>query len=128
MSYYKFAKAISNGDTIHLYNYGDMRRDFTFIDDIVTGIIKALAKDVHEPTVYNLGRGHPRALGDMISILEKELGTNAQTEGVPTPGGEVLITFADIRKARSQLCYHPEIDLEYGLKRFIEWFKAHNYS
>lgn len=126
MSYYKFSKAIMKGEEIQLYNFGDMRRDFTFVDDIVSGIILSLvhSKDVTSPTVYNLGRGHPRALGDLISILEKELGTKANTKGVPTPGGEVLVTYADISKAKKELCYEPEIDLEAGLARFVEWFKG----
>lgn len=125
MSYYKFAKAIVKGETIQLYNYGDMRRDFTFVDDIVNGIVKSLAKNVENPRVYNLGRGHPRKLGDMISILEMNLEQKAITEGVPTPGGEVLVTFADIYRARKELCYEPKIDLEDGLKRFVKWFRSH---
>jgi len=125
MSYYKFSQAITKGEELLLYNYGDMRRDFTFVDDIVSGIILSLvhSSEVGKPTVYNLGRGHPRALGDLISILEKELGMKAKTKGVPTPGGEVLVTYADISKAQKELCYQPKVDLEVGLAKFVKWFK-----
>merc|ERR1719493_521107 len=70
---------------------------------------KAITKG-KELLVYNLGRGHPRTLGDMIDILEKELGMKANTKGVPTPGGEVLITYADISRAQRELCYKPSVD------------------
>ncbi len=121
MAYTKFAEAIVEGRPIDVYNFGEMKRDFTFIDDIVDGIVSALER-CSGYNVYNLGRGHPESLGAFISILEKYLGRTAQKRLLPMQPGDVLITYADIAKSRCELGYDPKISLDEGLKKFVDWF------
>jgi len=121
MAYYKWSQAIVNGDTLKLYNHGDMKRDFTFISDIVDGIVGALSLGA-DLEIFNLGRGHVRELMDLVTALEKGLGRKANLELTDTPGGEVLITYADTSKAKKMLGYSPKVQLEDGIAIFMEWW------
>jgi len=124
MAYYKWSHSIVDGQPLKLYNHGDMKRDFTFISDIVDGIVGALALGA-DLEVFNLGRGHVRDLMDLVHALEKGLGTKAKLEFTDTPGGEVLITYADTSKAKRMLGYSPKVQLEEGIAIFMDWWREY---
>ena len=120
---WQWSKMILNGETLNLYNAGHLKRDWTYIDDIVSGFIAALDKGLSWE-IINLGCSNPVENLDFIRTLEKLLGKEARKKDAPTPASEPLITYADITKARTLLGYEPKIDVEEGLRRFIEWAKA----
>jgi UDP-glucuronate 4-epimerase len=125
MAVYKFAEKISKGDEIPVYNYGkDLKRDFTYIDDIIDGVISAIRSDI-ENEIINLGKGNPDELSEMISLLEKYMGEKAKKNLLPMQLGDVMVTYADISKAKSLLNYNPKISLDMGIKKFIGWFKKY---
>lgn len=127
-----FASAISKGETIKVFNHGDMIRDFTYIDDIVAGTVGCLD---HEPTpdgnglkyrVYNIGCSHPVKLMDFISEIESALGIEAKKEFLPMQSGDVYQTNADTTKLETEIGYKPVVRLHEGIGRFIEWYKSEN--
>jgi len=124
MAYYKWSHSVNTGQTLKLFNHGDMKRDFTFISDIVDGIVSALALGA-DLEIFNLGRGHVRELMDLVVALEKGLEKKANLELTDTPGGEVLITYADTSKARKMLGYSPKVQLEDGIRIFMEWWREY---
>lgn len=125
MAYYKFAKAILEEKPIDLYNYGKMERDFTYIDDIVDGTIRAL--DYEAPfEIFNLGNNTPEPLLKMVELLEQYLGKKAILNLLPMQMGEIRTTFADIDKAKRLLGYEPKTSLEQGLQKFTNWFQSSN--
>jgi len=124
-----FASAISKGETIKVFNNGDMKRDFTYIDDIIEGIVKCItvlpiAKPKAE--VFNIGNSRPIDLMDFISIMEKNLNKNAIKEFMPMQDGDVKITYADTGKLKRIINYSPSSTLEEGVIKFINWFKLYN--
>lgn len=121
----KFTDRIFKDKTIDLYNYGKMKRDFTYIDDIVKGIIGSLITphDGHE--IYNLGSNKSENISDFISILEKEIGKSAKLNLLPMQKGEVEVTFADTSKAESKLSYRPKTSIEDGIKKLVAWYKEY---
>ena len=128
MAYFKFAKKIMNGEPIQIYNNGDMMRDFTYIDDIVTGIVNILE---HAPAadelgahykVYNIGNNQPEKLMDYISTLEKCLGREAKKEFLPMQPGDVYQTYADVSDLIRDFDFKPSTSIEEGLSKFAEWF------
>lgn len=128
MAYFKFAKKIMNGEPIQIYNNGDMMRDFTYIDDIVTGIVNILD---HAPAadelgahykVYNIGNNQPEKLMDYISALEKCLGREAKKEFLPMQPGDVYQTYADVSDLIRDFGFKPNTSIEEGLGKFAEWF------
>ena len=128
MAYYKFAEAISAGRPITLYNHGRMERDFTYIDDVVAGVLAARdrpAAGAPPHALYNLGNHRPVALERFVEILEQALGQKARIELAPLPPGDVVRTFADIEASRRDLGYAPATPLEVGLPQFVAWFRAH---
>ena len=125
MAIFKFSKAMSEGKEIQVYNYGkDMKRDFTYIDDIVDGIVKALDCD-YDYEIFNLGKGSPDELGYMIDTIEKYMGIKAKKNLLPMQPGDVMITYSDTSKAKKMLGYDPKITLDDGIKKFVEWFKEY---
>ncbi len=129
MAYFKFTKAILAGQPIAVYNHGDMRRDFTYIDDIVAGILGALRSIPAGPRphkIYNLGNHRSEQLMDMIRHLETHLGTAAITDMQPMQPGDVLETYADISDATRDFGYHPKTPLKDGLKPFIAWYRSYH--
>lgn len=128
MAYYSFAQNIMNGKPIKVYNNGDMYRDFTYIDDVVDGIYRAIYKvpDCNDEGIryklYNIGRGKPEKLTYMIECLEKELGKKAIIEYMPMQPGDVYQTYADISESVNDLNYDPKIDLKYGIHEFAKWY------
>jgi UDP-glucuronate 4-epimerase len=123
MAYYSFSQKIMSGEPIEVYGEGKMARDFTYIDDIVDGIIGVLdhppAKGGHE--VYNIGDNDPVGLMEMISTLEVALGVEAKKVMRPMQPGDVTATFANIDKLQALTGYKPKVKLAEGLQRFVEW-------
>ena len=128
MAYFKFAKKIMSGEPIQIYNNGDMMRDFTYVDDIVTGIVNILDKapDADELgahyKVYNIGNNQPEKLMDYISTLEKCLGREAKKEFLPMQPGDVYQTYADVSDLIRDFDFKPSTSIEEGLSKFAEWF------
>lgn len=124
MAYFTFTKAMLRGQTIERFNRGDLMRDFTYIDDIVTGVVSAL---VHPEGchLYNLGRGAPVRLGDFISSIETAVGKSATVVDREMQPGDVHATYADTSRARADLGYAPSVDLEEGIPRFVKWYRSY---
>jgi UDP-glucuronate 4-epimerase len=106
-----------------MFGDGSMRRDFTYIDDIVDGILRSL--DRSPPfRIYNLGESRTVSLRELIAALARALGKEARIERQPEPPGDVKVTYADISRARGELGYAPSFPLETGLARFAEWLRG----
>ncbi len=129
MAYWIFAEKMLKGEPIEVFNYGKMGRDFTYIDDIVDGVLAAhdAPPEAGEAgpgalhRIYNLGNDRPEALMTLIELLEKELGVKAQKELVGMQSGDVERTWADITRARRELGYQPKVTLAEGISRFVAW-------
>jgi UDP-glucuronate 4-epimerase len=128
MAAFLFTKAILAGEPIRVFNNGEMWRDFTYVDDIVAGLIAALK---HPPkaqpphAVYNLGNHRSEKLTDFIATLEQALGTKAQMTFEPMQPGDVASTFADIDASRRDLGFEPKTPISEGIPRFVEWYKTY---
>jgi UDP-glucuronate 4-epimerase len=118
-----WTQQILAGQSLTLYGGGKLKRDWTYIDDIVAGFIAALDKRL-DCEILNLGCGRPVENLDFIRILEQCLGKTAKTIDTPTPPSEPLITYADVSKARRLIGYQPMVPVEQGLRNFIEWLRA----
>lgn len=131
MAYFKFAKKIVNNETIQIYNNGDMMRDFTYIDDIVKGILNIIPNPPQKTEtgakykVYNIGNNKPEKLMDYISTLEKCLGMEAKKEFLPMQPGDVYQTYADVSDLMNDFNFKPSTTIEEGLGKFAEWFKEY---
>jgi UDP-glucuronate 4-epimerase len=127
MAYYGFTEKMLKGETIEVYGEGKMARDFTYIDDIVDGILGVLdhppAQGGHE--VYNIGDNDPVGLLDMISTLEAALGIEAKKVFLPMQPGDVPATFANIDKLQALCGYQPKVKLAEGLARFVQWRRSY---
>lgn len=127
MAYFKFAEAITQGRSIDVYNHGDLYRDFTYIDDIVEGVVRLIAQA--EPSaeqryaVYNIGNHTPVKLLDFIAILEAELGLVAVKNFVDMQPGDVYSTCADVGPLRDAIGFEPITGLQQGLASFVDWYK-----
>lgn len=124
MAYFSFAEAINENRPIQLFNYGEMKRDFTYIDDIVAGILSAIDRE-DKCAIYNLGNHHPENLIYLVELLEEKLGKKAQKEWVKHQSGDVLSTYADIKESREKLNFIPKISLSEGISRFVDWYIAY---
>ncbi len=131
MAYFKFANKIMNGEKIQVYNNGDMLRDFTYIDDIVTGLVNMLCNPPKDNgkgaryKIYNIGNHTPVQLMEFIGILEKYLGKEAEKEFLPMQPGDVYQTYADVSELQKDFDFKPETPLETGLKEFVDWYKEY---
>ncbi|MEL6304709.1 MAG: NAD-dependent epimerase/dehydratase family protein [Bacteroidota bacterium] len=128
MAYFKFAKAIVEGETIEIYNHGDQSRDFTYIDDTVEGLYQIVKKGFMKKgevshNVYNLGRGKPESLMTFVESIETALGKKAKKAFVANQPGDVSRTWADVSELTKDYDYVPKINLEEGVQKFVEWFK-----
>lgn len=140
MAYYSFTKDIIEGNPIKVYNNGDMRRDFTYIDDIVEGIVKLLDhppkpdpnRDLDPSTshapykIYNIGNNSPVRLMDFIQTLENLIGKKAKIEFLPMQPGDVKETYADITDLQKAAGFSPATPLEIGLGQFVDWYKKYH--
>ncbi len=125
MAMYIFANKISKGKKISVFNNGKMRRDFTYIDDIVSGILSAIENN-YSCEVFNLGNNHSEELMDMVQIIEKHIGQKAEIEFLEMQPGDVKATFADIDYSNEKLSYNPKIRLSVGIPKFIDWYKEYH--
>ncbi|MBI4231648.1 GDP-mannose 4,6-dehydratase, partial [Candidatus Peregrinibacteria bacterium] len=122
MAYFKFTKAIFAGDEIALYNNGNMKRDFTYVGDIVPAVITALEKQ-YDYEIFNLGNSKPIELKYLLACIEKECSKKAKLKFAEKQPGEVETTFADISKARRMLNFDPKTSIEEGIRIFVRWYK-----
>ena len=146
MAYFGFTNKLLKGDTIQIYNYGNCRRDFTYVDDIVEGIVRVMAKAPEKKTgedglpippyaVYNIGGGQPENLLDFVNILQEELvragvlpkdyDFEAHKQLVPMQPGDVPTTYADATALERDFGFTPRITLREGLRHFAEWYKEY---
>ena len=127
MALWLFTEAITGKKPIKVFNHGNMKRDFTFIDDIISGVKASLfAKGLDQYEIFNLGNNNTEQLLHMISIIESELGIEAKKEMLPMQPGDVPATFADIEKAKRKLAFDPKTKIEDGIPKFIAWYKEHS--
>jgi UDP-glucuronate 4-epimerase len=129
MAAYLFTRAILAGQPIRVFNEGRMARDFTYIDDIVTGTVAAHDRpptDGVPHRIYNLGNHRPEQLLDFIGVLERLLGRTATKEFLPLQPGDVPESFADIEASRHDLGFDPQTTIEVGLARFVEWYRQYH--
>lgn len=139
MAYFSFTKAILEGKPIKVFNYGNMKRDFTYIDDIVEGIVRLIDKppktnsswDRTNPDpgssyapykIYNIGSNKPVSLMEFIRIIEEVLGKKAIIEYLPMQPGDIEETYADIDELHRDIGFIPKTSLKNGIKRFVEWY------
>ena len=146
MAYFGFTNKLLKGDTIQIYNYGNCRRDFTYVDDIVEGIVRVMRKAPEKKTgedglpippykVYNIGGGQPENLLDFVQILQEELlragvlpqdyDFEAHKQLVPMQPGDVPTTYADATALERDFGFTPKITLREGLRKFAEWYKEY---
>lgn len=121
MALWGFTEKILKGESIDLYNYGEMQRDFTYIDDIVSGVLAALQYQGKTP-IFNLGNHAPVSLKRFVEVLEEALGIKAVCNLKPLQPGDVLATYADIAESERELGFHPRTSLEQGIFKFVRWF------
>lgn len=121
MAYFSFTKALLENTKIPLFHDGMMQRDFTYIDDIIQGIISAIHHDATFD-IFNLGNNSPHSVEEMISYLEEYTEKKAIKEYLPFQPGEMMITYADITKARKALSFAPKTSFQTGLKKFVAWY------
>ena len=132
MATFLFTRAILAGQPISLFNHGQMKRDFTYIDDIVEGIIRVMG---HVPTrpepglppcrVYNIGNENPVELERFVQILEEHIGKKAVIEYLPMQAGDVVATYADVQDLTVDVGFHPSTSPEVGLRNFVEWYREY---
>jgi UDP-glucuronate 4-epimerase len=130
MAYHHFAEAIMAGRPITLYNHGEAERDFTYVDDVVAGVLAALDRPPSSAAgvphrLYNLGNHQPVRLRRFVEVLETALGRRAEVLLAPLPPGDVVRTFADIEASRRDLGFEPTTTIEQGLPKFAAWYREH---
>lgn len=142
MAIFLFTKAILEGKPIDVFNYGKMRRDFTYVDDIVEGVVRVLDK-IPEPNpdwsgynpdpgtssapykIYNIGNNNPVELGYFIEVLEESIGKKAQKNMLPLQPGDVLETYAALEDLEQAVGFKPSTPIEVGIPRFVEWYRSY---
>ncbi len=126
MAYWSFLENILSGTPIRVFNHGKNRRDFTYIDDIVTGVLASLTSDrLDSYEIINLGNNMPEGLMDFIGILEDLSGRKSIKEMVSAQPGDVVATYADVARAKEKLGFAPSTSLRDGLERFVTWYYEH---
>jgi UDP-glucuronate 4-epimerase len=122
LAIHKFSRLIEEGQPIPVFGDGSMKRDFTYIDDIIDGVVAAIARSKGYE-IYNLGESRPIRLDTLIGEIEKALGKKAVINRLPTQPGDVYQTYADVTKAKENLGYEPRTELAEGLVRFVKWLR-----
>ncbi|MGB7085325.1 MAG: NAD-dependent epimerase [Phormidesmis sp.] len=143
MAYFKFVDAIAKGRPIDVYNHGQMKRDFTYVDDVVEGIMRVMAKppvkksiENSAPTneieataapykIYNIGNHSPVTLMDFITTIEQAMGKTAQKNMMPMQLGDVPATYADVDDLMEDVGFKPETPLSVGIQKFVDWYKSY---
>ena len=136
MAYFKFVDAIANDRPIHVYNHGNMERDFTYIDDVIEGVVRTL-RHVPQPTanpelntqapyrLYNIGNHSPIKLMRFIEIIEQTMGKTAIKEMLPMQPGDVPATYADVADLMADVGFAPTTPLEAGIDKFVDWYRRY---
>ncbi len=122
LAIHKFTDAIYRGKPIQQYGDGTTRRDYTYVDDIVQGVMGALAYRRTPFEIFNLGESLTTTLSELIAAIESALGKKAEIERLPEQQGDMPLTCADINKARALLGYNPRVPIDVGIPRFVEWY------
>jgi len=142
MAYYKFTQAILAGKEIELFGEGKMRRDFTYVDDIVEGIVRLTKKpatgnarwDGKKPDpatspapyrIYNIGNSEPVELGRFVKAIEVATGKKAKVIMKPVPAGDVMATAAKVEDLGQAVGFRPQTSIEDGIKRFVDWYRSY---
>lgn len=123
MAYYSFTKAILEDKPIDIYNHGKMRRDFTYIDDIIAGTAAAIDLGA-ECELFNLGNHQPVELMEFLDILQETIGKRAKFQFLPMQQGDVPVTYADIAHSQERLGFYPKTSLREGLPQFVDWYSS----
>jgi len=125
MALWLFADAITRGRPINVFNHGQLQRDFTYVDDIVAGVIASLpAPGLDRYEIINLGNNRPETLMDMIQEMGRQMGTEPKLNLLPMQPGDVLATYADTAKAARKLGFAPKTPLHEGMGHFLDWFRS----
>lgn len=142
MAYFSFTKSIFDGIPIDVYNFGNMKRDFTYIDDIVEGVTRVMDKipkpnpswDTANPDpgssyapykLYNIGNNHPVGLTKFIDVLEEKIGKKAVKNMLPMQPGDIPVTCADIEDLSTAIGFEPSTSIEEGVEKFIDWYRSY---
>lgn len=137
MAYFKFVKAIAEGRSIDVYNFGDMQRDFTYIDDAIEGIVRVMNRIPQDNNIlnivenkapykiYNIGNNAPVNLLKFIEVIESEMGVSAKKNFLPLQPGDVLSTYADVNELMRDVGFKPSTSIEMGIKHFVQWYKGY---
>ncbi|MBN2240445.1 MAG: GDP-mannose 4,6-dehydratase, partial [Dehalococcoidales bacterium] len=123
MAIHLFTRTIEEGDFVPFYGDGNSSRDYTYIDDIIDGIVAALLYQGHLFRIFNLGGSSPVSLNYLIQVIEKALGKSARLNRLPIQPGDVPITYADITRSENELGYYPRVTIEEGINRFVAWYR-----
>jgi UDP-glucuronate 4-epimerase len=131
MAYFSFTQKILQGIPIDLFNHGNMKRDFTYVDDVVESIVRlmpvipSVSSSSHNSSqsIYNIGHNVPVSLDYFIHTLEKEIGKNAEKRLLPMQPGEVIETCANIDRLVETIQFKPQVSIEEGLRRFVGWYR-----
>jgi UDP-glucuronate 4-epimerase len=138
MAYYLFTRKIAAGEPIDVFNNGEMKRDFTFIDDIVEGVLRVIkhapakgAPSEENPSgaphrIYNIGNDRPETLMDFIRAIERALGMEAKKNYLPMQPGDVPATWADVSDLERETGYRPSTPLDAGIERFVQWYRSYH--
>jgi UDP-glucuronate 4-epimerase len=127
LAIHKFARLILNDQPIQVFGDGTTRRDYTYFEDIISGVLAAIVYAGSSHEIFNLGESQTVELRYLIELLEENLGKKAIIERLPMQPGDVPQTYADITKARQLLNYNPQTKIEAGIAKFAEWIKSENY-
>jgi UDP-glucuronate 4-epimerase len=136
MAYFKFVQAIATGKPIDVYNFGKMQRDFTYIDDVIEGVVRVMHKPPQPPQltfeeqsestvpykIYNIGNNNPVELMKFIEVIETALGKKAQKNFLPMQPGDVPATYADVTDLSTDVGFKPSTSIEEGLHKFVQWY------
>ncbi len=130
MAYFSFTRKILAGEPIKLFNYGELERDFTYIDDIVEGIIRIIPSPPEKQNdarakVYNIGNNNPVPLKEFVCAIEESIGVKAKVEYLPMQPGDVYRTYADISALQNDFGFTPKTDIRTGMKKFAKWYKEY---
>jgi len=123
MAIHKFTRLTDQGRKIPIYGDGSSRRDYTYVDDLIDGILATIHR--HRGfEIYNLGESQTTSLNELIQLIEEALEKKAKIERLEPQPGDVSLTFANVHKARQMLGYEPKVNMKEGIKRFVEWYKT----
>ncbi len=130
MAAFGFTRKILAGEPITLFNYGELERDFTYIDDIVEGVVRIIPSPPEKQNdarakVYNIGNNNPVPLKEFVAAIEEAIGEKAKIEYLPMQPGDVYRTYADISALQNDFGFAPQTDIRTGMKKFVEWYKEY---